>query len=154
MSSYYFETKERQDILEEELKKWMGAPWRHHSCSINGTDCVGMVYGVWCKIGLFSKEALKIPSYPRDWHNHNKEELLIKFLKNIEFLEQIQYKQNSIINGDIVVFKYGNTGSHIGIYFNKNIYHCPTNLYVIASPFNEHGYFKRIHSVFRCMEIK
>lgn len=147
----YFESQERQDLLRAELKKWMYAPWRHHSCSINGTDCIGLLYGVFCNVGAFDRNVVTIPPYSRDWHLHSTQEILMHNLKNTDVLVEMGTETDRM-NGDVFVFRYGKAESHVGIYFNREIYHSVTNLYVIKSPFKENGFYSKIRTMFRPME--
>ena len=149
----YFKTKERQELLRRELESWLDTPWRHR-CSVKGAgcDCIGMVYGVMTNIGAVNPDKINMPEYPRDWHMHKNDELLYNGLKATKELEEIEVDKNRS-NGDILLFKYGKACSHVGIYFDKQVYHAPTNLYVIKSPYRESSYFKRLQHVFTVVEV-
>ena len=47
-------------------RDWLGTPY-HHQASLRGvgTDCVGLVRGIWRE--LYGTEAEAAPAYTRDW---------------------------------------------------------------------------------------
>ena len=117
----YFYTEEKLEQLYAEMEEWRGTPYRHR-CSKKGlgADCIGFVVGVLTAIGY--KKKWKMPAYPKDWHLHNMESLL---------LNEVRAQMNSDLvpltedrkNGDILLYHFGKTTSHAGIVYNKWIYH-------------------------------
>ncbi|MDL2275564.1 hypothetical protein LJC22_05520 [Desulfosarcina sp. OttesenSCG-928-G10] len=148
MKKPFFEDK--QELLVSTLTQWMGTPWRHH-CHVKGrgADCIGMVYGVMTETRAMAP--VEIPKYPRDWHLHNDNQLLIAGLRCIPELIEV-LPTDPMMNGDILVFRYGKSSSHTGIFCNRQIWHLPTDLTTVRSPFNERQYRDRLTHVFRCME--
>ena len=146
----YFETRQRE--LYAELESWKGTPWRHRAMVRGaGTDCIGMVAGVLINTG-FLDPAWTPPDYPRDWHMHNDDERLVEALRGAPGM--VEFSRETVSNGDVVVFRYGRVGSHVGIYYQRGVYHAVTGLRVIRSPFREGNYFTRLRHVFRPMEME
>jgi cell wall-associated NlpC family hydrolase len=148
MSTYYFSQMQKVDDLYDELESWRGTPWRH-ACSVKGrgADCIGFVWGVFNNLGMLEKTFEK--TYPRDWHVHNHEEKLLAGLRDVPGLFEITFDSLYFpFYGDILVFKYGKVSSHVGIYFESQVYHSP-NHRVMRSPYREKSYFSRIRHVFR-----
>lgn len=139
---------DKHDLLIAELQSWLGTPWRHH-CQVRrlGADCIGMVYGVLVATGAIAPIAL--PDYPRDWHLHNDDELLVEGLRGLP--ETVEITDGSLMDGDVAVYRYGKAGSHAGIYFDRGVYHLPTGQTAIRSPFREGQFNRRLRYVFRCM---
>jgi len=91
---------------------WIGTPY-HHQASRRGvgTDCLGLVRGVWRE--LYGFEAQKPPPYARDWAEAHGEEAMLeaaaRHLKNVG-------AENASI-GDVLIFRYrqGMLAKHAGI---------------------------------------
>jgi len=151
MNPFFYSIK-KQEQLATELAEWLGTPWRHR-CSVKkrGCDCIGFVIGVLTDIGALEFNKSTIPDYQQDWHMHKKNELLIKSLREQNGLQEFH---SLPINGDILVFKYGKTNAHVGIYMNNNIYHSVNNRAVIRTPFRDPNFMKYMTAIFRCMDRK
>ena len=58
-----------------EARKWIGTPYRHQASTLGaGTDCLGLIRGVWR--ALYGAEPEVIPSYSPDWSEARGEEQL------------------------------------------------------------------------------
>lgn len=145
MEAYF---ADKDELLLDELQRWLGTPWRHHcqACRL-GADCIGMVYGVLVATGAI--QPTTIPPYPRDWHMHNGDELLVDGLRHVP--NMIEILDGSLINGDVILYRYGKASSHIGIYHSNGVYHIPLNQRAVRSPFNHERFKDRIRHIFRCM---
>ncbi|MBT2131127.1 NlpC/P60 family protein [Aliiroseovarius lamellibrachiae] len=57
--------KQNQLVLAE-AKQWIGTPYQHQtSCKGIGTDCLGLIRGVWRSV--LGAEPMEIPAYSQDW---------------------------------------------------------------------------------------
>lgn len=56
---------QNQLVLAEALR-WIGTPYQHQtSCKGIGTDCLGLIRGVWRAV--LGAEPMEIPAYSQDW---------------------------------------------------------------------------------------
>jgi cell wall-associated NlpC family hydrolase len=57
-------------------RSWLGTPY-HHQASVKGvgTDCIGLVRGIWRE--LYGREAQALPAYTRDWAEAHARETLL-----------------------------------------------------------------------------
>jgi hypothetical protein len=92
---------------------------------------------------------MELPKYQRDWHLHNDGELLMDGLRSVPNLIETELDRPRL-DGDVIVMRYGRSGSHVGIRFGRQVFHAPTGLRVLASPMRE--YAARVQAIFRPME--
>ena len=61
--------------IVEAARAWLGTPYRHQ-CSVKGagTDCLGLLRGVWRDV--IGPEPETVPNYSRDWSEPQGEEAL------------------------------------------------------------------------------
>ena len=77
MEKPFFADPRQVDRLEQEVRSWLGTPWRHRTAVKGyGADCIQFVAQVLHNLGVFDFSKVKIPDYPPDWHLHNTRELL------------------------------------------------------------------------------
>lgn len=91
---------------------WLGTPYVHQaSCKGGGTDCLGLVRGVWREV-LGGEPAL-VPPYTPDWAEQGQEEMLL--IAAGAHLEPIGRAEISL--GSILVFRLrqGAIAKHLGI---------------------------------------
>jgi NlpC/P60 family putative phage cell wall peptidase len=104
-------TPSRTEILRL-TRAWLGTPY-HHQMSLKGagTDCLGLVRGVWREI--HGNEPQAIPAYSRDWAEASGRETLLDAAR----LHFIEIDPNQATTGDVLVFRYRATASakHAGI---------------------------------------
>jgi cell wall-associated NlpC family hydrolase len=98
----------------EEAKTWVGTKWRHgQALKGDSTDCIQWIGYLGKQFNWIPKD-YKFPRYPRDWALHNSfsilEQEVSKFCHKKEIMEI----------GDILLFKFGKTSSHAGIYLGNN----------------------------------
>lgn len=106
----------REDVVTE-ARTWLGTPY-HHQALIKGVgvDCAMLLVGVYAGVGMI--EGVEPRPYPRDWHLHRSEE---KYLGWLQSLSQ-QVPEPGV--GDVLVWHFGRTFSHGGIYIgNGEIIH-------------------------------
>jgi cell wall-associated NlpC family hydrolase len=78
------------------------------------------VVGVLTNVGY--KKRWKMPHYPKDWHLHNVESILLREIKSQMAHEMVPITEPRR-DGDIVLFHFGKTVSHAGIVMGDNLYH-------------------------------
>lgn len=138
----YFEDQQRQQLLREVLVSWEGTPFRHW-CGVKGggCDCVHLVLRVLEEVGYLKPSQVKIPWYPRDWHLHNKKELLLAGVE--KYLKYKEVPLMQILNGDIVLFKFGMTNSHAAFFMDDHFYHAIAGIGVRCSSRSDKTWHKR-----------
>jgi NlpC/P60 family putative phage cell wall peptidase len=80
---------------------WLGTPY-HHQASVKGTgtDCVGLIRGVWR--GLYGGDAEAAPAYTRDWAEASGRETLLEAARR----HLIEIDPRDAAPGDVLVFRY------------------------------------------------
>lgn len=104
-------TYTRDDIVAE-TRHWVGTPYHHQAstCGI-GTDCLGLVRGVWR--ALHGVEAETMPAYSRDWAEATGDETMLAAARR--HLREID--RSAAQRGDILVFRFRAyaVAKHVGI---------------------------------------
>lgn len=103
----------RNEIVEE-ARSWIGTPWQHQAMvKGHGVDCAMLIAGICLNTGLITEDDLNmIPPYPKDWHFHNKESMLIPIL---ELFPVHEIPIEEATTADIIMFKVANCESHLGL---------------------------------------
>jgi NlpC/P60 family putative phage cell wall peptidase len=79
---------------------WIGTPYHHQaSCRGVGTDCLGLVRGVWRE--LYGREPANIPAYSRDWSEARREETLLDAARHHFRLVAL----DDMRPGDVLIFR-------------------------------------------------
>jgi len=142
---YYFDDPERQKELKAVLESWLGTPFRHAAMVKKaGVDCIHFVKGALDETGVRTP---KVPKYPKDWHIHQTENLMINGLNGAGCFE-LQPDVNPK-NGDIIVFHYGKVESHVAIFFEGNLYHALSGASVVKSDYKEQFLRSKVRKVYR-----
>lgn len=100
------------DDIVEEARRWIGTPYRHQASKLGaGTDCLGLIRGVWRS--LFGEEPEAMPAYTADWSETTGDEVLLAAASR--WLNPKPLNANDV--GDVVVFRMRATGvaKHLGI---------------------------------------
>lgn len=95
----------------EIARTWIGTPYRHQaSCKGAGTDCLGLLRGVWR--ALYGQEPEIIPPYSQDWAEPQREEVLLRAA-----LRYLRPQERALAQGDVLVFRMrdGAVAKHVGI---------------------------------------
>ena len=104
-------TYTRNDIVAE-ARRWIGTPY-HHQASILGigTDCLGLVRGVWRV--LHGAEAEAVPAYARDWAEATGAETMLAAARR----HLMERADSSAAPGDVLIFRYRAhaVAKHVGI---------------------------------------
>ena len=144
---YLFENEEKTKELGRILESWLNTPFRHYSGVKGlGCDCIHLVARVFEEMGM---GPFKIFQYPKDWHIHKVNDLLINGIK--EQLKVEEFSPENPINGDIILFKFGKAASHSALFYNGRIYHAVTNLKVLKTPWFDKIWYKRRYKIMRVL---
>ncbi len=95
-----------------EARAWIGTPYRHQaSVKGVGTDCLGLVRGIWRALYLDEPEV--VPPYTPDWSEpQGDEQLLRAALRHLTPQPLVQASP-----GDVLLFRMraGSVAKHVGI---------------------------------------
>ena len=98
------------DRIVTAARGWTGTPYRHQaSCKGAGTDCLGLILGVWCEVVGELPE--HIPPYTSDWSEAGgREDLLMAALRWL-------VPADRAMAGDVLLFRMrdGAVAKHLGI---------------------------------------
>ncbi|MFT3973802.1 MAG: NlpC/P60 family protein [Amaricoccus sp.] len=102
----------KADAIVAEARQWIGTPYRHQaSCRGAGTDCLGLLRGVWRE--TLGPEPERVPSYTADWSEPGRsEDLLDAARRNL-----VEVARAEMRPGDVLVLRMRDTGvaKHVGI---------------------------------------
>lgn len=105
---------ERLDVVAA-ARGWIGTPYRHQAARRGaGTDCLGLVRGVWCD--LFGAEPEVVPAYSMDWSEPSGDERLWQAARR--HLREIPMGPKDVPRpGDVILFRMraGSVAKHLGI---------------------------------------
>jgi NlpC/P60 family putative phage cell wall peptidase len=99
------------DVVES-ARTWIGTPYRHQAARRGaGTDCLGLVRGVWRD--LFGREPEVVPAYSMDWSEPSGDEQLWHAARR--HLREIPMDVPK--PGDVILFRMraGSVAKHLGI---------------------------------------
>ena len=87
-------------IVEVALS-WQGTPY-HHQASVKhiGTDCLGLLRGVWCEV--YGCEPELAPAYSRDWAERLGQETL--YNAALRHMQPVGFDQRQ--TGDLLLFRW------------------------------------------------
>ncbi|MEM6409273.1 MAG: NlpC/P60 family protein [Pseudomonadota bacterium] len=100
------------ELAVHEAFKWLGTPYRHQaSCKGAGTDCLGLLRGIWR--ALYGREPELVPPYSADWSEpQGQEQLLLAAQRHL-----IERPIGAVGLGDVILFRMrrGSVAKHLGI---------------------------------------
>ena len=93
--------KHTPDAIVQTARTWIGTPY-HHQMSVKGfgTDCLGLVRGVWRD--LYGAEPEQAPPYTRDWAEGSGREMLLEAARR----HFIEIPVDLAGSGDILAFRW------------------------------------------------
>ena len=101
-----------QDRIVTTARSWIGTPYRHQ-CSLKGagTDCLGLLRGVWREV--IGPEPESVPNYSRDWSEPQGDEALWR----AAIRHLVPKDQQVEARGDVILFRMRDRGiaKHVGI---------------------------------------
>ena len=85
-------------------RTWLGTPY-HHQASVKGagTDCIGLVRGIWRE--LYGREPQALPAYTRDWAEAHARETLLEAAR----CHLVEVPPAEAQPGDILLFRWRRT---------------------------------------------
>ena len=133
-----------------EARRWLGTPYQHQaSCRGAGTDCVGLLRGLWR--ALLGPEPEAVPPYTPDWSEPaGAEELLAAAARHLVPIPPAEARP-----GDVAVLRMREAGvaKHVGILARSpaghdTLIHAYSGHGVVESPLTP-SWARRIVAVFR-----
>lgn len=102
----------RADEVVAAARGWIGTPYRHQaSCKGAGTDCLGLLRGVWREV--MGEEPERVPAYSMDWSEPARDERLWRAAAR----HLICQPRGAELAGDVLLFRMreGSVAKHLGI---------------------------------------
>lgn len=130
-------------------QEWLGTPYRHQaSCKGAGTDCLGLLRGVWREI--YGAEPRAVPAYTADWDEPSGREELLHAAQGL--LQAVP--RDEAVPGDVLLFRMrpGAVAKHLGIMVETGataaFIHAYSGHGVVTSPLSA-PWQRKIAAVFR-----
>jgi NlpC/P60 family putative phage cell wall peptidase len=95
-----------------EARLWIGTPYLHQASICGaGTDCLGLLRGIWRAI--YREEPEAIPAYTADWAEPSREEVLLAAARR--WLSEKPIDEPAL--GDVLLFRMrdGSVAKHLGL---------------------------------------
>ena len=91
-----------RDQIVEAARDWVGTPYRHQASKKGvGTDCLGLLRGVWRE--LIGVEPEIVPPYSPDWAEALGQETLLQPARR----HMIEIAPGDAVAGDVLIFRMG-----------------------------------------------
>jgi NlpC/P60 family putative phage cell wall peptidase len=103
--------------LVQRARRWIGTPYQHQaSCRGAGTDCLGLVRGLWREV--FGEEPEAVPPYSPDWADTDGAGMLVAAASR--YLDPVALEAVEV--GDIVLMRMRDNGPirHVGILAHRD----------------------------------
>jgi len=101
-----------QTRIVTEARRWIGTPYRHQASRLGaGTDCLGLLRGVWR--ALYGGEPEAVPAYSMDWSEPARDEVLWRAAQR----HLLAKPRRVEAPGDVLLFRMrdGGVAKHLGI---------------------------------------
>lgn len=140
----------RAETIVALARTWIGTPYRHQaSCRGAGTDCLGLLRGLWRETQGPEPEA--VPGYTADWSEPGRtEDLLDAARRNL-----VEVARSDMAPGDVLVLRMrdGGIAKHVGVLGASStgaptLIHAYSGCGVVESPLTP-AWSRRIAGVFR-----
>lgn len=126
------------DKIVASARRWIGTPYVHQASTCGaGTDCLGLIRGVWCE--AFGDEPEPVPAYTPDWSEPQGEEWLwAAAMRNLR-----PVADSAMRPGRVLLFRMraGAVAKHLGISAEMggrpSFIHAYSGHGVIESPLSE-----------------
>jgi NlpC/P60 family putative phage cell wall peptidase len=134
-------------------RAWIGTPYRHQaSCRGAGTDCLGLLRGLWREVLGAEPEA--VPAYTPDWSEPSRSEALLAAAGR----HLVAVRADEALPGDVVVLRMreGGVAKHVGVLAtsalgHRTLIHAYSGHGVVESPLTP-AWSRRIAGLFRFPE--
>lgn len=91
----------REEIVEA-ARGWIGTPYRHQASRKGvGTDCLGLLRGVWREV--IGPEPERVPPYSPDWAEALGQETLLETAQRY----MVEIVPSEALAGDVLLFRMG-----------------------------------------------
>ncbi|RPE71298.1 NlpC/P60 family putative phage cell wall peptidase [Pacificibacter maritimus] len=100
------------ETIVSATREWIGTPYVHQaSCKGAGTDCLGLLRGVWRE--LYGQEPELVPAYTQDWSEPQRDERLLHAAQR----HLVQKPLEQMQGGDVLLFRMRSksVAKHVGI---------------------------------------
>ena len=126
------------NAIVREARLWIGTPYVHQaSCRGAGTDCLGLLRGVWRAV--IGPEPCAVPPYTPDWAEAPRDEVLMRAAR--EWL--VEKPLDARAPGDVLLFRMraGSIAKHLAIVGSPDpvasMIHAYTGHGVVESPLSD-----------------
>ena len=107
----------KQEKIIATAKSWLGTPY-HHQASLKhiGTDCLGLLRGVWRE--LYGHEPELPPPYSRDWAERKGAETLYQAASR----HMAEVALSELLPGDVLLFRWrgDSPAKHCGVLVSQS----------------------------------
>lgn len=103
---------DQRECIVAAARGWVGTPYRHQAATRGaGTDCLGLIRGVWCD--LYGPEPETVPAYSMDWSEPQRDERLWAAARR----HLAERPPTALVPGCVVLFRMraGSVAKHLGI---------------------------------------
>ncbi len=139
----------RGDAVLSQARTWIGTPYQHQaSCRGAGTDCLGLLRGIWREI--YGTEPRAVPAYTADWSEPTGREELLAAAQGL----LLPVPTGEACPGDMLLFRMrpGAVAKHLGVLAETGdqaaFIHAYSGHGVILSPLSA-PWRRKIAAVFR-----
>lgn len=104
------------DRVVDLARGWLGTPYSHQaSVKGVGTDCLGLIRGIWRE--LYGGEPEALPAYTKDWSEPNRDEVLWRAAQ----CHMRELAPNLLSPGHVILFRmrHGSVAKHLGVVTQK-----------------------------------
>lgn len=135
----------RAEIVAE-ARRWIGTPYVHQaSCLGAGTDCLGLVRGIWRSV--YGQEPELVPAYGAGWGEVGRDEVLLEASQRHLTL----ITSDAMAPGDMLLFRMrqGAPAKHLALLVEgSRMIHAYSGHAVLEGDFSE-GWRRRLCATFR-----
>ena len=106
-----------QERVIAEARSWMGTPYRHQASLMGvGSDCLGLVRGVWR--GIYGAEPEALKPYSADWAEAGGADALLEAARR-NFIQKPIF---DLADGDVILFRWkpSHAAKHLGILVSEH----------------------------------
>lgn len=99
-------------LIVARARDWIGTPYLHQaSCKGGGTDCLGLLRGVWREV--YGHEPEAVPAYTADWSEPQSDERLLAAARR----HLLEKPVTDLSQGDVLLFRMRGraVAKHLGI---------------------------------------
>ncbi len=138
---YFFDNEVNVEKLRNECRSWDKTPYRHWSGVKGlGADCIHFVVRAYENVGAIPK--IQIPPYPRDYHQHNVDSLLMHYIEKLLSVDKVDPYEP--VNGDLICAKYGESSGHSAIFLDNFFWQAINGVGVERCPYRDKRWYPKL----------